>query len=313
MGLVSELHEAVLSVDKPASQLLRYAITAAARLNDHEMLDWAQTELKGYGERKVPEYRIAKGQLMATDSFGRHLPCTFSESSKLQARLESCPMHYPLPEIEDFVVGATQDSMLQVYFEPETEQKLRRTFKGAMSVFRVIQVGQCKRILSAVRDRIFQWSLDLQKNNTEIEGTFQASSRRVEEASVAHTGAGRMIQADNYIHVEGLSQSPFQIQPIGSTQSVSFENLDLDAVSRAIASLSQELAATQSHSTIVQELKNELQTIKGLLDAPKKKTTWIAEGLNSVRKILEEAAGHLLAEGVKAGAHAAEIGRILGL
>ncbi|HUO43950.1 MAG TPA: hypothetical protein VMT94_03430 [Burkholderiales bacterium] len=91
------------------------------------------------------------------------------------------------------------------------------------------------------------------------------------------------------------------------------EKVDLEKVSKLIEALELDLARVRSGSQDVKRLRDEVETLKRVLNAPLQKHHWIREGLHSVREALDGAVDTAVADTVKAGQYIAEIGRILGM
>lgn len=309
MSLTLELQEAALNEEVSVSRLVRYALVLATRLKEEVIVSWCQKELNGYkGGEEVPEYRVLHGELYGSDDWGRKLPCTITDNPKQQERLMTCPFSYAISEIEDMVKGGTK--ALEVSFHPDHEQQLRKVFKGANKVFRVVRIGGCRKILDAVRQYVFEWTIALQERNLDVEGSF--GGKKSASASLEGIeGKDKTIAANNYFEIGEISSSPFQVQPLASPQTVNYDKLDIAAVSTLIGDLSNTLSVAKNPE--LEELKSEVETVRQLLAAPKKKTSWVAESLGSIRRILEEAAGHLAAEGIKATPYVDQIAKLLGL
>ena len=56
-----------------------------------------------------------------------------------------------------------------------------------------------------------------------------------------------------------------------------------------------------------------MQTLKNVLDSPVRRHHWVAEGLHSIREVIENALNTAVASSLKGGQYIAEIGRILGM
>ena len=91
------------------------------------------------------------------------------------------------------------------------------------------------------------------------------------------------------------------------------QNIDLEAVGKLIGELERDLAQVRGGSQDVQRLRDEVETLKNVLNSPIRRHHWVKDGLHSVRESLDEALDSALAEGMKVGQYVAEIGRILGL
>jgi len=94
---------------------------------------------------------------------------------------------------------------------------------------------------------------------------------------------------------------------------MSKEDMDLEAVKRLVTDLSQKLDEIEGDSQKLQELRAEVQTLEGILNVPRTRHSWIAEGLTSVEAAFQDGATELVADGVKVSAYLSEIGRILGM
>ena len=85
--------------------------------------------------------------------------------------------------------------------------------------------------------------------------------------------------------------------------------LDLARVNRLIADLEEEVAKVPADAPGMQDLRDEIVTLKNVLGSPKTKHDWIEDGLHSVRDAAQAVKGEVMRESV----YIAEIGRILGL
>ncbi|MDB5775315.1 MAG: hypothetical protein JWP38_1448 [Herbaspirillum sp.] len=81
---------------------------------------------------------------------------------------------------------------------------------------------------------------------------------------------------------------------------------NLERIHALVAELEAELANAPPGAPEVQNLRDEIETLKNVLNSPKIKEGWILESLHSVRDSVE---GTVL----KDSPYVAEIGRILGL
>jgi len=89
--------------------------------------------------------------------------------------------------------------------------------------------------------------------------------------------------------------------------------IDLEKVAQLIDALERDLAKVQSGSRDVQLLRDEVETLKNVLNSPIRRTHWVREGLHGLRHAIENGLETVVADGLKAGQYIAEIGRILGM
>ena len=89
--------------------------------------------------------------------------------------------------------------------------------------------------------------------------------------------------------------------------------IDFEEVSKLIHALERDLAGVRKGSRDVQLLRDEVETLKNVLNSPIRRHHWVREGLHSVREAVENGLETVAADGLKAGQYIAEIGRILGM
>lgn len=96
---------------------------------------------------------------------------------------------------------------------------------------------------------------------------------------------------------------------LSSTVSATRPALDLERVNRLVADLEAEVAKAPPDAPGMQDLRDEIETLKNVLGSPKTKHDWIEDGLRAVRDAAQAVKGEVMRESV----YIAEIGRILGL
>ncbi len=91
------------------------------------------------------------------------------------------------------------------------------------------------------------------------------------------------------------------------------KKIDMEKVAQLIDALERDLAKVRSGSRDVQLLRDEVETLKNVLNSPIRRHHWVREGLHGMRKAFEGGLETAVADGLKAGQYIAEIGRILGM
>jgi len=89
--------------------------------------------------------------------------------------------------------------------------------------------------------------------------------------------------------------------------------IDFEEVTKLIHALERDLAKVRRGSTDAQLLRDEVETLKNVLNSPIRRHHWVREGLHAVREAVENGMETVVADGLKAGQYIAEIGRILGM
>jgi archaellum component FlaC len=91
------------------------------------------------------------------------------------------------------------------------------------------------------------------------------------------------------------------------------QEVDLDEVKKLVDALERDLAKVRGGSRDLQTLRDEVETLKNVLQSPIQRHHWVREGLHGMREAFEGALESAAAEGVKAAQYIARIGRILGM
>jgi hypothetical protein len=89
--------------------------------------------------------------------------------------------------------------------------------------------------------------------------------------------------------------------------------IDLEEVKKLVDALERDLAKVRGGSSDLQVLRDEVETLKNVLQSPIRRHHWVREGLHDMRKAFEDGLEVAVAEGLKAGQYIAQIGRILGM
>jgi hypothetical protein len=90
-------------------------------------------------------------------------------------------------------------------------------------------------------------------------------------------------------------------------------DFNLDRIHALVAELEKELANAPPGAADLQDLRDEIETLKNVLKSPKVKEGWILESLHSVRDSIEDITQKVEGKVLKDSHYVAEIGRILGL
>jgi hypothetical protein len=91
------------------------------------------------------------------------------------------------------------------------------------------------------------------------------------------------------------------------------QEIDFEEAAKLVHALERDLAGVRKGSRDVQLLRDEVETLKNVLNSPIRRHHWVREGLHAVREAVENGMETVVADGLKAGQYIAEIGRILGM
>jgi hypothetical protein len=99
--------------------------------------------------------------------------------------------------------------------------------------------------------------------------------------------------------------------PVSEPPPERFANLDTDSAIGFLKSLSRRVDGARGDDPLLRELHDELQTLKRNLYSSNAKPVWIGTSLDTIRKLLEEAMRHSIAEEIRAAEHLAHVQNIL--
>ena len=91
------------------------------------------------------------------------------------------------------------------------------------------------------------------------------------------------------------------------------KEINLEEAGRLIDALERDLAKVRGDSQDVQRLRDEVQTLRNVLNSPVQRHHWVSDSLTDIRGLLDETVDEAVYEGVTISRYAAEIARILGL
>jgi len=89
--------------------------------------------------------------------------------------------------------------------------------------------------------------------------------------------------------------------------------IDLEQAAQLIDSLERDLAKVRGSSADVQRLRDEVETLRNVLNSPVQRDHWVSDSLHEIRGLLDETVDEAVYEGMTISRYAAEIARILGL
>ena len=84
------------------------------------------------------------------------------------------------------------------------------------------------------------------------------------------------------------------------------QQINLDEVAKLIHALERDLEKIHGSSADVQRVRDEVETLKNVLNSPVRRHHWVRDALHDIRE-------GIVAEGAEVSRYVAEIGRILGL
>lgn len=163
-SLVLELQRVAMAPDEKVADIVRKASVVAAKLHMTEFKEWCENELKGYEAKPIPDYRLIRGELKALNPYRGWIPVMISDS-EIMDKLSYREIGQSIGELQYLYETRTEDSTLQVPLPHQWIQKLfSRSSEYRMGMIPTLIMGhaQLYGILEAVRNKILEWSLELE-------------------------------------------------------------------------------------------------------------------------------------------------------
>ncbi|TPW22685.1 hypothetical protein FH712_15055 [Marinobacter nauticus] len=286
-SVVIELQQEAMNRSVKTSDLLRKAYVVARKLKLSEFQEWIEHELNGYKE-KVPDYRIASGQIRGWNPFNGWIPLMFEDPREGEAfSKRACGQS--IAELEHIIDNGS--SSLHMPYPQEVQRKLCQGFGYDTEISLFVGQSALVKVIDSVRNIILNWALKLEEDGIMGEGlTFSEK----EKNSASST-------PQNINNFYGSVSAP-QIQQGNQTaiQVASTINASSQDISEFIEKLKDELESIILPPDSREELCSEIATVDSQLKSPKPKALIIKESMKSIRSILEgatgSAAGQLLTE-----------------
>lgn len=282
-GLVHELQSDALNEEGVSIlSLLRKARVVSIKLGVTTIDQWLEHELSGYPTRNsIPEYRHIVGSPVCRNPYTGWMPLEV-RGAQAQKMLSERHLHQPMGELCQFADKDAGQSILFMYPAKIAEQIMNGIdgrFEPALEVGVTVIHG----IIATVRNKILDFALELERQGILGEGMTFTPTEKTAASNISYS-----------INIENMSGSQLQQGTTASTQTYT-HSADFSGISAFVEKLLPALGQL-SNSTDRDQLQSDLETIRSLLKAPTPKIGMIRECLNSVKTVLEGAAGNIAAE-----------------
>ncbi len=290
-SLVAELQRDALDSRVPVAELLRKCLVVATKLGVEEFASWVHHELDGYKGIAVPEYRIVYGAPQVFNPYHGYQPLNFGDSRQAEI-CSKMNFNQPIGEIEHDLRGAERagPGSFQVSYPPAKERALMNAMEFPLQPSLHVNSSQLHKILEAVRKVVLEWSLKLEADGILGDGLTFSREEREKAQMVTYN-------IKNSIH-GNVEQSQIQVESISAVQDMSTKSFDISELKEVLRSIRLALDELSLAREDKEELLAEMSTLDSQANSPKPKSPIIRESLSSVRRILEGAAGKLVAAGI---------------
>lgn len=280
-ALVPELVNMASDPAVTTTQLLRRALVIANRLGVPEIVSWIDSELNGY-KGEVPAYRIIHGELKVHNPYHGLIPLRMNSSKQMQWLTEHDDRQ-SIPELENMLEKKGSGIFL-LTFPPEVERRLMQGMEIPLQPQLQFTRTQVSGIVEKARNRILEWALDLETRGILGEGmTFTQREKQT-------------VQEQHY-HFGDVTGSQIQIGSNSSSQHQANRTAgDIDGLKSVVEGFIASIQQSGVSGELVDELRAELATLRAQAASPKPKWEIVKVTAQSVKAIVEGAAGSVLGE-----------------
>lgn len=286
-GIVLELQRDCLNQSVHVSDILRKARAVASKLGLNELNEWIGHELEGYKVRldDLPAYRKARGAPKFWNPYNGYCPI-MAGNGWFGDAISTVYLSQGIAELEA-LASSTKGSQLIYQYPPLIQEELQKQMSIPMECSLHFSTTQVKGALDYVRNKILDWTLELERQGIQGENFSFNNS----EKSQVQTAMNNFYNAN--IGVFG--------DVAGNAKAANFSNSQGGIDDKALREfLSQASEATPGLPfSIRKKAEAQLQEIEKLAnegDSP----TLIQKAMSSLKATLEGASGNLVASALLA-------------
>lgn len=169
-GLIIEIQQGCLNDSISVESLLRRVKVAAVKLKLKlgDLEAWVDNELNGYPSDEIPEHRLLRGQPMAQDPINGWISVR-TESLQMLDRLSTAAVKQSISGLRDLV--SKESDFFYWPLPPELLAYVNK-YSDYSTAQIVIQIprGSIIAVLDFVRNKVLDWSLEMERNGVLGEG-----------------------------------------------------------------------------------------------------------------------------------------------
>lgn len=290
-SLIQELQAGAINSSSNISELLSKAKVVAVKLNLDEFLQWIEQEMNGYGNKQsVPDYRIMKGEVKGFNPYRGWIPISFN-NPKTQEQLSKRGAKQSIGEL-DYLLKTVSVNNFQMPFPPEIVAELRKSFDdfAPPKITLEISTSEVAGVLNAVRNKILDWALKLEKSGITGDGLSFSSSDQEKAKKVVAT-----------YHIESISNFAGVIGSVSEGAIININQINKEHIEE-LKEIADTLKKYINELKVEPAKKPELELIANSLGEELEKQelepTKISKLLFSAKAILEGAAGGVIGQGI---------------
>lgn len=288
-ALVLQLQAEALDANTRIADLLRKAKVVAMKLDLDDFMEWIENELNGYKDNsRLPSYRTITARVKAFNPYRGWMPVIF-EDHDFERELSRCHVMQAIGSLEDVTIRSKNGAGYLAFPIPGYAQAILAKGMGFETEFQMqFDASSASGILDAVRTKVLDWSLSLEKAGVLGEGmTFNVKERE----------AAKAMSSGNVYHIQNVGVlGDVAHSSVTANQSANYTNGELSELRGAIEQIAS--ALSQLDGGIRAGVTPAIEDIRAELDQPAPNPSKLRSALASIRTTCEGAAGNLIASGI---------------
>jgi hypothetical protein len=281
-SLVLDLQSAAMDRGTTVSDLLRRVKVVAAKLQLNEVSEWVDHELNGYPEddEKIPLYREIRGEVRGLNPLLGWRPVHGDE--RILAIAGTMKTRQSASELETLITDLKDGSSLS-FGVPEAFRKNVDTTAGVpptdVRVF--VQKGQIVAVLDAIRTRVLDWALDLEKQG--IMGEKMSFSNEEKERAVTSSVV-------NHFHVQSLTMVGTNLGAMSDSATIKthYEGSFVSTVETAISEVGKNLSHLPP--TEREDVEAQIDSIRDELKSAAPRPNRVKSSLQAILRVVKSLA-----------------------
>ncbi len=288
-SLIEQLQQEALDPSTSIPDLLRKTKVVAVKLDRMDAAAWVEHELNGFpNQADVPTYRTVTGEMRWLNPVRGWCPLLVPDNDARRL-LSTQQVRQAISELEA-MLKPNAEGELYVAFHPKLVQDIQKLIGFEIGGAGLWFGKSCVvRILDAVRTRVLDWAVELERAGVRGEGTLSFSKRDREAA--AHVTYNIHVGGSVTGNVGGVSGNAVVSATHVGPETVQTLSRLADEIQRSAPQMGLSEAARSQLERDAIVLKEEV--LRPVPDAAK-----IGGVLGSIKNIAENAAGGLMASGV---------------
>ncbi len=160
MNIVTELQKDLVNTSKKLSEVLPKAYLISQKLKLKDLSDWIKKEMDGYSdEDEYPSYRKIKGVAKSQNPFYGWIKIIF-EDEKMEEKVSTVKNNQSVAALEKLLSEQGKNT----HFSMQLPSSFSISLKYPLPCAVFVDASQITGIITQVRTRLLDWTLELGKN-----------------------------------------------------------------------------------------------------------------------------------------------------